>query len=807
MQHSNYLAQEVLRRRVGFRSLLLATAVSSIAGAAWAQSGPAPATDTASPPPSSTRATPAGQGGNSAENPAAALNTSVGEVIITATKRNTTVQNTPLAITAITGDQLVAAGVVNITDVAKLSPGLTVVDVGPGSRRVVIRGIEGPGEPTVGTYYDETPVTGSSGTTGDAGSRTPELGLFDVQRIEVLRGPQGTLYGSGSMSGTFRVITNKPVFGKWEGELDATGDTVRDGGQGGEINGVVNIPLLDNLAARVVAFDRYTPGYITDVRTGHDDLGNYGSYGGRVLIRYQPLENLTIDGSAYYQRSSGTQPYWFPRIGTYKSNTYLDQPIGDNVDLYSLTAHYDAGPVTVTAVSSYMNRYQYTSNDLDGYYRGLISGPGGTGTAATNAAKCQSLFNGGVACNPTQLTAFNNHVLSLLPTTAYQPQSVHDWSNELRMSSSGDTRLKWTVGFYADQRRTYTVSDQRTGDPGTTLIIEPLEITSERTILAHLDQYAGFGEASFDVTKKFTLTFGIRGFNYEEENNGTTPIGLDLLGTKTVGPAVISSSESGVVYKFNAAYRLAAHDMFYVEASEGFRPGGVNQILGLPSAFAPYKSDSLWNYEFGNKSEWFGNKLYLDADVYDIEWSNMQVTGTTPNGAFSYIANAGAARIYGVEAEVAYQPFHGLQIETNGSLQNPRLTQNQVTSDVAAPGVKGNRIPFVPQVQGDISISYTHPIVEGLNGTARADESYKGGSYSTFPNTDPNRDKLPAYAMTNFRIGVEAPDANWGAYFFINNALNRTGIAWEATNATTGNVPEAASVAPLTFGINARKKF
>ncbi|MGC1303312.1 MAG: TonB-dependent receptor [Caulobacteraceae bacterium] len=731
----------------------------------------------------------------------------MGEVVVTALKRSTTVENTPLAITAITGDQLVAAGVVDITDVGRLAPGVTVVDAGPGSRRVVIRGVYGPGEPTVGTYYDETPVTGSSGTTGDPGSRTPELGLFDTQRIEVLRGPQGTLYGSGSMSGTFRVITNKPVFGEWGGELDATGDTVDHGGSGGEINGVLNVPLLDKLAARVVAFDRDTPGYITNVRTGADDLGDYHSYGGRLLVRYQPLENLTIDGTAYYQRSTGSQPYWFPRVGQYESSTYLAQPISDNVDLYSLTAHYDAGPVTVTAVSSYENRYQLTTNDLDGYYRGLISGPGATGTAATAAAKCQSLFNGGAACNPSQLTAYTNSVLSLLPTTATQPQSVHDWSNEIRMSSTGDTRFKWTVGFFADQRRTYTVSDQRTGDAATTQIIEPLEITSERTILAHLDQYAGFGEASFDVTHDFTLTFGIRGFDYDETNSGQTPVGLYLLGTKTVGPAVISSSESGVVYKFNASYKLAPHNLVYVEASEGFRPGGVNQILGLPAPFAPYKSDSLWNYELGNKSEWFGHMLYIDADIYDIEWSNMQVTGTTPNGAFSYIANAGAARIYGFEDELALRPIEGLEIEANGDLQNPRLTQNQVTTDVAAPGRFGNRIPYVAELQGDLSISYTHPIRDGMNGTVRADESYTGGSYSSFPPTDPARDKLPAYALTNFRLGVEAPDANWGAYFFIRNALDRTAIVWEATNATTGEVPEAASAAPRTFGINLRKKF
>ncbi len=720
-----------------------------------------------------------------------------GDIVVTALKRDTTVQHAPIAIAALTGQQLSAAGVVNITDVAKLTPGLVIVDAGPGSRRVVVRGIQGPGEPTVGVYVDETPVIGSSGTANDAGAKTPEIGLFDVQRIEVLRGPQGTLYGSGSMGGTFRVITNKPEFGKWGASVDGTGVATKSGGKGGDINGEVNVPIADNVAARVVMFYRDAPGYIDNSRTGQNNTGDYRTVGGRAMLRYQPIDRLTLDAAAFYQRSRGSQPYWFPNLGRYGLDTYLQQPIADTLHLYSLTAHYDAGPVTITAVTSYLDRYQETSNDLDGYYRSLLG----------SSSKCASLYNHGAACGASTLTAYNNHILSLLPTSAYQQQTVHDWSNELRASSSGDTRLKWTVGIFASKRSTSVDSPQWTGDAATGEIITPPIVTSDRVIQTHLNQYAIFGEASYQLLKKLTLTFGIRGFKYDQTNAGQTTIGLDLLGTTANARTVVKASSSGKVLKFNASYQVDSNNMFYAEAAQGFRPGGVNQVLGLPANFAPYKSDSLWNYELGYKSDWLNHKLIFDIDVFDIEWHNMQTSATTTNGAFSFIANAGAARVRGVELDIGLRPVRGLELHATGSYQDARLTQDQTNAGLAAPGKDGNRIPYVPMKQGNISAQYTTPLTETINGTARVDASYIGNSYSSFPPTDIRRVKLPSYEQVNLRAGIEAPDGNWGAYIFARNLLDKVGIAWAANNATTGYVPEVASIAPRTIGINLRKRF
>jgi outer membrane receptor protein involved in Fe transport len=722
---------------------------------------------------------------------------SISEIIITATKRNSTLLDTPLAITAITGAQLAAHGVNNITDIAQTTPGFVVVDAGPGSRRVVVRGIEGPGEPTVGTYYDETPLVGSSGTSSDAGSRSPELGFYDVERVEVLRGPQGTLFGAGSMSGTFRVITNKPKFNSFEASVDGGGSTIDGGGSGGSLMAMGNLPLVDNkLAARVVGIDSYSPGYIDNIVDGKNNVNAYQTTGGRVLVRYQATDDLTIDGAVYYLQSRGQQPEWFPGAGTWKVNTYLDMPLYDNNSLETLTAHWDLGFAELVLNGSLYDRAQFTANDLDGYYRRDLN----------SASTCKRLYNNGVACSPTVMSAFNNYVLSILPTDAAQPQNVHDWTNEARLTSTdANSPLKWTVGFFSEERRTYTVSDQWTGNAATGELLSPKIATSERTILSHLNEYAGFGEASYTAWDKLTLTFGMRGFLYTDENTGNTTLGLNLLGTTSGLPVTQTSSQTGEVYKFNASYQWSPSNMMYAEAAEGFRPGGVNQVIGLPQAFAPFQSDSLWDYEVGDKWELFNRKLYLDGDIYDIEWNNMQVSGTTSNGAFSFISNAGAARVTGVEANIVYDPFERLELEAQGSWQTSTLVQNQVNANVSAPGRAGNRLPFVPYLQGDISAQYKAPLTDGVTGILRADVNFVGDSYSSF--TQPNQVHLPCYSLVNLRAGIEAPDGNWNSTFYVNNLTDRVALAWASISATTGFVPEYISRPPRTFGINFHKSF
>ncbi|MDB6046658.1 MAG: TonB-dependent receptor, partial [Gammaproteobacteria bacterium] len=289
------------------------------AGGAWAQT-----------PPTS---------GSAGTETATADVSQVEEVVVTALKRDTKLQDTPIAISAISGETIAKSGVQNIGDFAKSVPSLTFVDSGPTSRQIVIRGIQAAGEPTVGLYYDETPVTGSVGASSNAGGNTPELALFDVERVEVLRGPQGTLYGSGSMGGTLRVIYNKPVY-RYEANVDASVTTTDGaGGPGFGVSAMANMPVIaDKLAVRVVLNDSTQGGWIDNTFLGRNNLYAATSHGGRVLIGFQPLDNLTIDGSAFLQRTKAASTSWSAKAGPYDSTAQALLPREDDLDLYSLTA-------------------------------------------------------------------------------------------------------------------------------------------------------------------------------------------------------------------------------------------------------------------------------------------------------------------------------------------------------------------------------------------------------------------------------------------------------------------------------------
>ena len=313
--------------------------------------------------------------------------------------------------------------------------------------------------------------------------------------------------------------------------------------------------------------------------------------------------------------------------------------------------------------------------------------------------------------------------------------------------------------------------------------------------------------ASAHLTDALTLTFGARYFDYTRDVGGSTPLGLDLVGASDAPFREVNSSQHGWVTKTNLGYQFSNSLLVYATASQGFRPGGVNQVLGLPNALTPYSSDSLWNYEIGTKTSWLDNRLQFDADYYFINWSNMQVQGQTPNGAFSFITNAGAARVKGLEVDLTAEPIENLQIQANTAISHAYLTEDQVNANVLGPGVKGDNIPYVPRFTAGISAQYTMPLTASFSGMARVDESYIGQSFSEFNNSDGFDTELPAYSMTNVRIGLEAPQKDWGAYFYVNNLFSKTAITFSSSSAISLGQNEVTSFRPRTLGLNFRKSF
>jgi iron complex outermembrane recepter protein len=726
-------------------------------------------------------------------------NGGIEEVVVTALKRDTTLQDTPISISAVTGASLTNAGIQDITHLIESVPSLTFQDQGPAATRIVIRGIWSAGEPTVGLYYDEVPVSGAVGSGNDAGGATPLAKLFDVQRVEVLRGPQGTLYGSGSMGGTLRVIFNKPDM-NYEASVDADG-IATDGGRGGyDAEGMINIPIIkDVLAARAVVYSENQGGYVDNTFLNEHNVNSYHNDGGRLLLRFTPFEDLTVDGSYFYQYMDGQDPVWYGSQSPYVSLAQTQLPVMDRLQIFNLTARYDMHFAALTAVVSDTQRTTADTGDVSAFIEDYENNPG----------DCQ-FFRGtnGNPCTPEQQAAFNTYVAGHVPSALHDIQNVYNPTAEVRLSSVGKQFIDWTVGGFYSDRYTNANNSEVLANPTTgALLAEPAADVYTRLIYDHLKQVAGFGEGAAHLTDALNLTFGARYFDYTRDVGGSTPLGLDLVGASNAPYREVSFSQHGWVTKTNISYQFTTDLLVYATASQGFRPGGVNQVLGLPNALAPYQSDSLWNYELGIKTSWLDNRLIFDFDGYWINWSNMQVNGTTPNGAFSFITNAGAARVKGLEMDLTAQPMESLLITAAASVSQSVLTEDQVNANVLGPGVKGDPIPYIPRFQGGISAQYTLPLTASLNGMGRIDETYFGQSFSEFNNSDGFDTELPAYSLTNIRVGVEGPKKDWGTYFYVNNLFNKDAVVFSMNNAISLGQQQTTSARPRTYGLNFRKSF
>jgi iron complex outermembrane receptor protein len=729
--------------------------------------------------------------------------TSLGAITVTATKHATAIDKTPIAITAIPAEVLADSGAVSINDVVKMVPGVSVEDAGAGQSRISIRGIYAAGEPTTGIYYDETPISGSVGTTNDAGGHEPDLNLFDIDRVEVLRGPQGTLYGASSMGGAIRLISNKPELDQAEGSVETGYAVTKGGSPSWQTNAMFNLPLIqDKLAVHVVANKQDTGGYIDNVVLNRNHVGESHTGGGRVMVRYQPTDKVTIDASFSTQAANAQPNFWTPyserwalaplypveQPSRYGSETATLVPYRDHTNISNITLNWDLNWATLTAVTSYFDRASYYSQDstpLFQYAKNLL---GELGLGQVYNAE------------------------QYIPSYLYYPGQTTNWSNELRLSSKSNDTLDWTAGIYEEQRESSLFSEYEYADSATGGPLSPSQIFFRRHIADDLQQKAAYGEATWHVTQDLNITGGLRYYSYSKDITGYTDLNFNfpLIGGGTIPPTTVSAGQNGWLKKLDISYNLAPNVMVYGLAADGMRPGGANQLINLPINLTTYKSDSLWNYELGIKSNWFERKLYVTADVYQINWHNMQVSAITQDGTSEFITNAGAARMRGFEWETLYRPLHGLDITANFNYVDAVLTQNQISNNYEDQGVLGqvgDRVPYTPKYTSALAATYHWPIGANLDGMARLDSNYVGTSYSTFRPNDPTRTNMGNYTMVNGRIGLEDADGSWSASLYVKNMFNK--LAFVSTGLQTYYAPfgEAYTVPPRTIGVDLKYNF
>ncbi len=726
----------------------------------------------------------------------AAAPATMGEVVVTALKHSSTVQTTPLAITALTSQSLDKMGASTIADFVRTVPGLNLTEGDSGRTRISIRGIQTAGESTVGLYYGETPLTGPSGTSSDPSGTTPNLNLFDVQRIEVLRGPQGTLYGSGSMGGTLQVIFNQADTHKYEGATDLGVNTVDKGSAGYSARGMVNVPLVDDkFAVRAVIYEENRGGYVDSVSLHRNDINNGQLRGGRLMANFTPTADLQITGMALVQSQDyGDTSQWRTSLGPYKTDIPVSQPFHDLLNLYNLTGRYDLHFATLTATASYYKWNVQSTNDNTATYANTVN----------KGTYCTLYFHETTNCTPSQMTAYKTYGLSNLPIAAYQPRFVENKTVEARLSSEGTGPFTYTVGVFNEDRNDRVDTHVNPADPATGVITIPNVDLGSRYIVDTVKQLAEFGEMSYALPViPVTLTYGARHFSYQK-NVGGQYLGYNYYNGQTPSDFFTTpANASGWVQKFNLDYRITHDIMFYGQATQGFRPGGANNIPGLPASLHTYQPDSLWNYETGLKTSWFNRRLTLNADVYEVQWNNLQTSVQTPNGSFSFISNVGKAQIDGLEFEGGLNPISGLTLNATYSFINARLTADQISDIATAAGKKGDKLTLIPDQTASASAEYEWPLIGQIDGLVRADISYTGKETTQFRPTNSLYRVVGNYGVVNLRAGVQAND--WTASLFANNVANRVGII--TINAATGNPDYSVSVAPRTIGIDVTKKF
>jgi len=733
---------------------------------------------------------------------AAETESGLDEIVVTATRRSTTLQDVPLSMQAFSSAALEDMGASNVDGYYRSIPNFAVVDRGAGGRIYSIRGISTglvtQSAATVGVYIDEMPVS--------AAGFQPDPRLFDIERIEVLRGPQGTLYGEGSIGGTLRMITPRPDPNAFAATADVSWQTTENGGDGYKLNGLLNVPLIDGkLALRVSGLrhdldgfiDRIAipagvnldanqllglpPGTVPILGSGPlpalKDINGEVTTAGRASLLWNATERLTLEASYLTQtlQADGVNTE-VAGVGDLKSNFVHAQPVDDKFDLSNLTVSYDLGWSQLMSSSSlYRRRREATSDTSD------------LGEAIFPTAK-------------------------LPGSGTFTTERQHMASEELRLTSSGTGPFSWIGGFfYVEKDNGF---DQIIVDDDGVFVgfmqILGLPVTNARQLLDQTGrqqerQKAVYGELTYAFTSKLSGTVGWRYFNIRQRdtlvNNDINILGLGLT------DGFSKTGQSGSVPKFNLSYRLNPDILLWATASQGFRIGGTNTTPGIPADNRTFRSDTLWNYELGARTSWYDNRLVLDSSIYYIKWSDIQLA--LPLGTAFGTINAGKARILGAELEVQARPAAGLDLTFTAGYNDGKLTEDTPSGlGDPNPGFAGDRLPGVPRINLAASAQYVFPLLaSGLDGFGRVDYSYTGNSTTTFndlstANGIPSHFEPAGYGLMNLRLGVR--NARWTAALYVENATDKRADLLIDNAGVTERVTRNR---PRTVGLNVRVDF
>ena len=700
-------------------------------------------------------------------------------VVVTANKRTENLQSVPMAVSAISGDDLRREGANSFADYATQVPGLNVISTAEGQTQLVLRGItsgSGQANSAVSTYINDAPY-GSSTVYAGGGLLTPDLDPADLERIEVLRGPQGTLYGANSLGGLVKFVTVPPDTTHALGYVSTGYSSVAGGGDGFSERAMFNLPLVeDKLALRVNAYNRTDPGYIDNVATGKSDVNEAKVSGGRAELLWTPTDKLSVSLSALAQNLSSDG----------LANTGVEV---DAATLLPLYGYQKQSRAAGTGLFKIQYRLYDASVNADFGWAKLVS------STSYSTQRVNSDQDVTAAYGPVLNPAFG---LTDGGYSITDPITLGKFTQDLRLQSPQDQTLEWRVGlFYTRESTTNQQNvegfDANTGAP---LDLPPLGTISVGPGI--FKEWAGYADLTWHATSQLSVLVGGR---YSRDSTMFTQTGSGLL----VGPIDFTtrSTDRPTTFLFNPSFKFSDDVMAYIRVASGFRPGGPNvgvpPGLGAPVSFGP---DKLTSYELGFKSTLLDRRMSFDADVFYINWSQIQLTSTA--GGFSFLGNGGKAKSQGVEASWKYTPVGGLVLSANTSYTDAELTAN---TPPGLYGYSGDRLPWVPKWNATVGLDYDFPLGGGWSGSAGASYNYVGQRETDFLSVPGPRLTAPGYHGVDLHTGAYV--GPWTFQAYVKNLTNQRGI----TSLTSETVdpqgsPFAASyVPPRTVGVNVTYDF
>ncbi len=759
------------------------------------------------------------------------------EIVVTAQKRVSTVQSTPISITAVTGEDLQTRGIASLASLAQGTPGVSLKTEGPSQTEIEMRGMTSSGgnSATVGFYLDDIPLAGPA--SAQNGHVVIDPDLYDLNRVEILRGPQGTLFGSGSMGGTVRLISNQPNLT----EFQATAQSVLSGTEGGGFNHkdslMANLPLLDNtLALRLVGTENYTSGWIDRIvanpfpPAGGEPLGTvrgdvqnapiekqypgsnaYQTYAVRATVLWKPSDNLTItpayfhttstqNGISAYDSDPGTLAHYQPFD--------IAEPLTDSLSAYSLNVNYSFESFDLTSSTARWDRH------------------------STQVEEASEAFN-----NPAEELTYNSNYG--LPNPGYygatgsgpergvEDDPSHQFSEELRLASTGSGKTSWVAGLYYSDFYSLWRFNGTTPNYSSFMDLGTLApATTPNWFDAYsptkIKQFAAFGDYTYALTDALKADVGARVNHYDYRFSSC--ISGWGSGNGAASPScsgLIALSSTSFNPKFNLTYTFSPDLMVYGTVSTGFRPGGGNAVYpttgaawggafqqqGYTSGKWPtsYKPDRVISYELGEKARFLDRRLTLNASIYYEDWRDIQLEAYPNDWALNI--NGNYAHIYGFDVDMVAELGAGFQLQVAAGYLYEYLDggPHWVIQPV-------HKLPDVAPVSGTVALNYSLALNEAYTFTARLENSYTGPRYSIFF-SDPYEftgtyRQLPGYALVNLRSGIKFHD-KWSATAFVNNLTNKHA---QLESMFTENEPQPSFTRietnqPLTAGVDLTYRF